>query len=473
VKKSLPKTSTNARLSVHGEPRSTARFVEGELRSPARFKVGLLGETDVTRLLQIAQLRAEKCELLEARETYSCALEFAKAKRDLRSMMEALAGLLRLAGEGVDSEAVAAIERELDGLMRKYPKQVPPMAWYCKGAIARHADDVVLAQKHFHSYLSAVELEREEFQKTEHAQPNEVRQRELDESYARGWVMMAILLWQRNRLGRSLWLAETLLKRFEASNLHGVNGMLYQLLGGIYEKREEYDLALTWFHRAHAAFLGEHSWYYHLYVLYAYARVARKQRNYPQAKWYLDLIEKAVASPEFGLLRRELAYERRRLAEDSVDLTVDLREGTVETRESGVISFGKQYVLLHILEALAAAHRRPGDDSERGLSKAEIIGTVWKASYRPEAHDNKLYYNINRLRKLLEPDAHRPKYLMNWKEGYRLAPGLTVQVIGGAADPLATGGRPGLRSTVAGQLDQSSEDLNGSKASVARLRREG
>jgi DNA-binding winged helix-turn-helix (wHTH) protein len=394
--------------------------------------------------LQIAQLRAEKCELLEAREAYSSALEYSKARRDLRSTMEALAGLLRLAGEAVDSEAVGAIERELDGLMAKYPKQVPPMAWYCKGAIARHANDVVLAQRYFHHYLRAVEEERERFVSCD--PPDERRQRELDESYARGWVMMAILLWQRDRLGRSLWLAEALLKRFEALNLHGVNGMLYQLLGGIYEKREEYDLAITWFHRAHAAFLGEHSWYYHLYVLYGYARVARKQRNYPQAQWYLDLIEKAVASPEFGLLRRELDHERRRLAEDSVDLTVDLREGTVETRESGVISFGKQYVLLHILEALAAAHRRAGDDSERGLSKAEIIGTVWKASYRPEAHDNKLYYNINRLRKLLEPDAHRPKYLMNWKEGYRLAPGLTVQVIGGATDPFAVGDRPGLRS---------------------------
>jgi DNA-binding winged helix-turn-helix (wHTH) protein len=56
---------------------------------------------------------------------------------------------------------------------------------------------------------------------------------------------------------------------------------------------------------------------------------------------------------------------------------------------------------------------------------------VWKEKYRPEVHDNKLYYNINRLRKLIEPDMKHPKYLMNWREGYRLAPGLKVQFVGG------------------------------------------
>ena len=67
---------------------------------------------------------------------------------------------------------------------------------------------------------------------------------------------------------------------------------------------------------------------------------------------------------------------------------------------------------------------------ERGLSKAEIIQHVWSEPYRPEAHDNKLYYNINRLRKLIEPDVRKPQYLLNWKEGYRLAPGFVSSTSG-------------------------------------------
>ncbi|MCC7441909.1 MAG: winged helix-turn-helix domain-containing protein, partial [Bdellovibrionales bacterium] len=100
--------------------------------------------------------------------------------------------------------------------------------------------------------------------------------------------------------------------------------------------------------------------------------------------------------------------------------------------ERGSIALGKQYVLLDILQALSRAHGRDGEDAERGLTKAEIIEQVWREHYRPEAHDNKLYYNINRLRKLIEPDVRRPQYLLNWKEGYRLSPGLRIHLMDAA-----------------------------------------
>jgi hypothetical protein len=202
------------------------------------------------------------------------------------------------------------------------------------------------------------------------------------------------------------------------------------LLGNIAERARDFESALLHFQRAHGAFLGEHNWYSHLYILYGYARLRRHAQDYAQAYWYLDLLEKATEAPEFGLLRREILGERAKLEQDAVDLMIDSRHGIVQTRESGQISLGKQYVLLHILEELSAAHGRPGSDRERGLSKAEIIERVWNEAYRPEAHDNKLYYNINRLRKLLEPDVRKPQYLLNWKEGYRLAPGLKVQIVG-------------------------------------------
>ena len=96
----------------------------------------------------------------------------------------------------------------------------------------------------------------------------------------------------------------------------------------------------------------------------------------------------------------------------------------------------KWHFLLVILEALSEAHSRPGTDRERSLSKAELIERVWKQEYVPEAHDNKLYYNINRLRKLIEPDVRKPKYLLNWREGYRFAPGLRVRLVKPSASGL-------------------------------------
>jgi DNA-binding winged helix-turn-helix (wHTH) protein len=152
----------------------------------------------------------------------------------------------------------------------------------------------------------------------------------------------------------------------------------------------------------------------------------------------------------FAFFREQIAIERSRLQQESVDLRVDGRKLQVHTREKTGISLGKQYVLLHILEALSEAHHRNGDDSDRALSKSELIEKVWGEKYRPYAHDNKLYYNINRLRKLIEPDMKEPQYLLNWKEGYRLAPGLKVQ-LQGANNPLR---RRAERTGSAGAMNQ-------------------
>jgi DNA-binding winged helix-turn-helix (wHTH) protein len=358
--------------------------------------------SNVRNWLQLAQLRYEKCELAEARVAFELALDRADRDGDLRSVMEAIAGLLRLAADACDEEQIRHWDQELDLLMARHKRQVPPMAWYCKGVIARRAGDFGKAQRFVHRYVRLVRANPA-------AHP--------EEAEAKGWVLLATLLWARGRVRRARWLAEQILSWPEGIRLRSIRGLTEMLLGNISEESRELDEALKWFQRAHASFLGEHNWYYHLYVLYG----------------YLDLLDKATPGTEFGLLKKEIAAERSRLEQDAVDLLIDSRQGMIKTRESGQISLRKQYVLLHILEALSGAHGKEGDDADRGLSKAEIIEKVWNESYRPEAHDNKLYYNINRLRKLIEPDVRKPQYLLNWKEGYRLAPGLKVQFVGGRA----------------------------------------
>ncbi len=364
--------------------------------------------------LKIAQLHAEKCELKEAQVVYAFALKEAKKIRDLKSSMEAIAGLLRLSAEALDSDATEKWDRELNRCMNAYPRQIPPMAWYCKGAVAHHQNQFRAAQRYFHRFLRASRKELKS-----------------EEGVVRGWLMLALMSQKRKQFRRALWLIEEILRRYEAKNLRGINGILYLILGTFYEYKQDVKIALSWYQKADIQFLGEHNWYQHLYALYGYARISRIQQDYSKSYWYLDLVDQAVSAPEFSLLRSYIAAERRRLEQDAVDLLIDSRKGTVKTRESGHISLRKQFVLLHLLEALSIAHRKSGSDLERGLSKSEIIQYVWKEAYSPEVHDNKLYYNINRLRKLIEPDVHKPQYLLNWKEGYRLAPNLKIQHLNG------------------------------------------
>ena len=370
--------------------------------------------------LKLAYLHFEKCDLKQSHEMFIKALDFAKEAKDYRAIAEALAGLLRFSGELLDEKKINYWEEELDRLMKKHPDEVPPMVWYCKGAIAGFHEDWKLAQRFFHVYLRKLRHERSRNKGVR-------RSSEIDHAEARGLTVLCNTLLQRKHLGRAKGLVTEVMKRVEHRRLKGINGVLYMVQGVIAERQKNYPDALAWFQKAHAAFLEEHNWYHHLFVLYGYARLARHQQNYSQARWYIDLVDKAVSDPSFGILSREIARERARLDQDSVDLLIDRERGVVRTKAGQQISFKKQYVLLDILKELSVAHQDEDEDATVGLSKAALIEKVWKEKYRPEAHDNKLYYNINRLRRLLEPDIRNPQILMNWKEGYRLAPGLKVQ----------------------------------------------
>ena len=378
--------------------------------------MGTKAKTSVAglRALQLAQLHAEKCELKEAHAAYTLALREARREGDSRAIMESLSGLLRLASEALNEAELQRIDVELNQQMTRDPKRIPPMAWYCKGAVARIRGEPRRAQKYFHQYLRSVRVGA---QATWSGFPS--TREELED---RGWAVLAVIQGELGKAKRAGWLADVILERIQTRKTRGVAGMMHILKGNIAEKRQKLDEAMSEYQLAHSAFLAEHNWYYHLYVLFAYARVRRLKQDYSQAKWYLELVEHACTGPEFGALLREIAAERKRLEVDSVDILIDGRRGAVRTREAGVVSLRKQYVLLHILEAL-------GEDPTKGLSKADIIERVWHERYRPEAHDNKLYYNINRLRKLIEPDVRKPQYLLNWKSGYRLAPGLRIQFI--------------------------------------------
>lgn len=362
--------------------------------------------------IQLARVLFEKCELKESKRTFLEALELARASADTAAAADAIAGLLRLAGEALDESSIDVWDAELDRISKSRGRP-PAMVWYCKGAIAHRLKKHREAIQFYHRYLRAMQQ-----------QPDT---QETDEGIAKAWALIAVANFEVGRAGRARWIAVHLLMRYESRNLRGINGTIYMLLGKLSERERDLNQAMSWFQRSHVAYLAEHNWYYHLWVLYAYAKLARLQKNYAQAYWNLELMDRAASGPEFGLLRREIRAERDRLEKDAVDLLIDSRQCVVSTREAEGISLRKQYVLLNILQALTDAHQRNGKGT--GLSKAEIIEKVWRERYQPEAHDNKLYYNINRLRKLIEPDMKKPQYLLNWREGYRLAPGLKVHLV--------------------------------------------
>lgn len=380
---------------------------------------------NIKEALRLGFLLAEKCELIKAIEVFEEALKKARKARNNYLAAEALSSLLWLFDEARDETRGKQVEKELDAIIKPCPHDCPPLVWYCKGAIARNRNDFKTAHRHYFRYLK---LSRAEDKNSSGGRCSRGLSR--DAHIARGWCMIAVTQLGLGRTRRAEWLCLEILRRYGPANHPSVNGTAHLTLAFIAESLRDWRRYGDCLQKASECFLTEHNWYYHLYVMKAQARLARLQQNYVIAYWHLDLLSKIAAGPSFAKLRREIATERNRLEQDAVDLLIDSRKGVVKTRDGGVISLRKQYILLGILEALTGAHSTIGNSGEKGLSKAELIEKVWGERYIPEAHDNKLYYNINRLRKLIEPDMREPQYLQNWKEGYRLAPGLKVQFLG-------------------------------------------
>jgi len=355
------------------------------------------------------RLRFEKCEFLEAEKCYLKAYRVAEEEKNLQARFESLNALFRLSAEMQDQEKLTKWDHELNLLMNKYPSAVPPLAFYVKALADYYAGNLRHLRAYTLIYLRAL-------------RKSDLKDVELEHARAMGFTMLIKYLNDSGKPTRAKALIQAVLKDFSHEALRNIIGILHLDLGIMAVNENKLEEGFSFIQQAHGFFLEEHNWYYHLYCLYWYATIYRMQEKYKEAEFNLSLVERATAKDPLGYLKSLLAKERSLLDPSSVDITVDESRGVIMTKGRGEILVRKQFVLLDILKTLSKS-------GENGLSKGQLIKHVWKENYIPQAHDNKLYYNINRLRKLLESNAHDPEFILNWKEGYRFAPGKKIRFI--------------------------------------------
>jgi tetratricopeptide (TPR) repeat protein len=104
-----------------------------------------------------------------------------------------------------------------------------------------------------------------------------------------------------------------------------------------------------------------------------------------------------------------------------IDIEIDRNSNYVREKHLGEIPFHNKFTLMRILCLLAET---PG----REFSKEELAKEIWGQEYNPLRHDNNIYININRLRKLLEPNPRESRYVMNGSKGYYFNPSMKVNI---------------------------------------------
>lgn len=375
-----------------------------------------LKELSIAELLRRGNMRAEKCEMIEAGLYFEIALDQAKKNQDQSGTCDALAHLLRHSSDrGAESQTERWVN-ELEIFLAQTQGKLTPYAWYCKGIVSYREGQYKKAQVLFNRFWRELENEENQNEKSDPA-----LSARLMRGKAQALLALALVAHAQGKSRRAQYLGEVILKYAEVARPRGILASTYLFLCRLAERKNEPTLAKKWLQKAFAESVMEHNWYHYFYVLYGFARVSRLEQDFVQAKFYLELLEKATITDDFISFRREIAEERARLNLFRVDLEIDLNRGVLRTREREV-NLRRQHLLIELMHELAVA-------PDHGLSKKEIIEKVWKEEYLPDQHDGKLYYNINRIRKLIEVDLRKPQYLMNWRQGYRLRPELKVRVI--------------------------------------------
>ncbi len=188
-----------------------------------------------------------------------------------------------------------------------------------------------------------------------------------------------------------------------------------QILNGvILRKMGRYDEALEVLWSCHEFLKTEKNHHLYLQLLYAIGVTYQDQGDIDLAKIYLQLLKRTIDPNSFIRLAKDT---EKRLIEigvsdqDEYDLIFDLTSNSVMEKKKGRVDFNNQFILLELLHLLM---KYPGQT----FSKEAIVEKIWNQEYSPVIHDNKIYVTIKRLRKLIEPDYNKPKYIFRAKNGY-------------------------------------------------------
>ncbi len=150
------------------------------------------------------------------------------------------------------------------------------------------------------------------------------------------------------------------------------------------------------------------------YLLGALGNIYFEMGDKDMARMYLSLAHKTVDPKNQVRLSRMIKFWLDKIGtetQQSFDLIFDEINHSVVERKLGRIDFKNQFILLDLLKLFV-------QNQGAVYSKEFLVENVWKQPYDPSIHDNKIYVTIKRLRKLIEPDYEKPKYIFRAKNGY-------------------------------------------------------
>ena len=349
-------------------------------------------------LLELGRLYYERCDFAIAIEKLreAAAVFFQERRFDL--YLKCQNYLLRMHAEREEAEQIRATKERLQDLVLKEGFDLNAKTYYTLGICASYKGQFDFALDYFQKSL-AIALASDD---------------KPDICYAINGL--AITYYSLDKLSEALKEIYNLQVFFQVLPLSDLKLSSQMLNGHILRKMKKYDQALEIFWDCYDLLRSEKNMFVYLSLLYGMAITYKDAGDASMARMYLRLAKRSADPENLRYLSRHIEQKLNELgagAADDYDLVFDAVTHSVTEKKKGRVDFKNQFILLDMLRLFM---RQPG----AVYSKEHLVKAVWKQSYDPAVHDNKIYVTIKRLRKMIEPDYDKPKYIFRAKNGYYL-----------------------------------------------------
>lgn len=160
------------------------------------------------------------------------------------------------------------------------------------------------------------------------------------------------------------------------------------------------------------------------YLMIILAAIYLDSGEKDMARLYLSMARRTVDPKNQIRMHKLVQTYASQLGQDiqqNFDLIFDEVAHSVTEKKLGKVDFKNQFILLDLLRLFV-------QNQGTVYTKEYLVENVWKQPYDPLVHDNKIYVTIKRLRKMIEPDYEKPKYIFRAKNGYYMNKSARVHI---------------------------------------------
>ncbi|MBT4762946.1 MAG: tetratricopeptide repeat protein [Bdellovibrionaceae bacterium] len=356
--------------------------------------------------IQLCQLLLDAGDLIKSATTLKKVVDSALAIENYKLYLEAQTMLIRIHAERNEFELLSEVKDQIQEQVINNNLELNSKTHYTLGVSSMYKGNTEQSQKHHEQALQmALKSDGKE-----------------DICYA--IYGLATVYWKKGQYDLALKEIYNLSVLFQAVSVPKLEIASMFLNAGILRHNRKYEQAIDIYWQIYDKIKVHKNLFLYLKLMFFMGAAQLELGDKSMAKVYLDLARKSVDAKNLVRLHSQILEKVQELGdvdESRFDLILKLENNQVFEKAKGKVDFKSQFILLDLLKLFV---QRPGEV----YSKEDLVKHVWKQDYNPSVHDNKVYVTIKRLRKLIEPDYDRPKYIFRAKNGYFLNKNINVSM---------------------------------------------